>query len=60
VAALGVEALLAGSLPPGTGFAANLLDPSAVERLRRSPAVTALHSLEGPIELYAEVEQGAL
>jgi hypothetical protein len=60
VAALGVEALLADALPAGAGLAADLLDPSWVERLRDSPAVTALHALEGPIEAYAEVEQGVL
>lgn len=60
VVTLAVEALLAGALAPGAGLAADLLDPSCVERLRRSPAVTALHALEGPIEAYAEVEQGAL
>jgi hypothetical protein len=60
VAALGVEALLADALPPGAGLAAELLDPSWVERLRSSPAITALHALDGPIEAYAEVEQGAL
>jgi hypothetical protein len=60
VVALAVQALLAGALPPGAALAADALDPSCVERLRHSPAVTALHLLEGPIEAYAEVEQGAL
>lgn len=60
VAALAVEALLAGGVRPGAAFAADALDPSWVERLRGSPAVTALHALEGTVEAYAEVEQGAL
>jgi Saccharopine dehydrogenase NADP binding domain len=60
VVALGVEALLGSSLPAGAGFAADMLDPSGVERLRGSPAVRGLHALEGPIEVYAQVEQGAL
>jgi hypothetical protein len=60
VAALAVEALLEGAVPAGAGFAAEVLDPGWVERLRGSPAVIAFHELEGPIDAYAEVEQGVL
>lgn len=58
---ISVRALLAGDIPNGCHFAAEVLSPdSVVERLRKTPAVTAWTPLDEPIEAFATIEEGVL
>ncbi|SCG39706.1 NAD(P)H-binding protein [Micromonospora humi] len=57
--ALGAVAAAAGDLPPGVHHLAEVVDPTwAVDRLRSSPAVTALHVEDGPLARYEPIEEG--
>ncbi|MDG4800823.1 NAD(P)H-binding protein [Micromonospora sp. WMMD980] len=57
--ALGAVAAAAGDLPPGVHHLAEVVDPTwAVDRLRTSPAVTALHVEDGPLTRYETIEEG--
>ncbi|MFI5834187.1 saccharopine dehydrogenase NADP-binding domain-containing protein [Micromonospora sp. NPDC051300] len=57
--ALGAVAAAAGDLPPGVHHLAEVVDPVwAVDRLRTSPAVTALRVEDGPLTRYETIEEG--
>ncbi|QLQ35863.1 NAD(P)H-binding protein [Micromonospora robiginosa] len=57
--ALGAVAAAAGDLPPGVHHLAEVVDPVwAVDRLRVSPAVTALHVEDGPLSRHEPIEEG--
>ncbi|MEV0005295.1 NAD(P)H-binding protein [Micromonospora sp. NPDC050980] len=57
--AIGAVAAAAGDLRPGVHHLAEAVDPGwAVDRLRASPAVTALHVEDGPLDRYEPIEEG--
>jgi hypothetical protein len=60
VTATAVEALLAGTVPPGVHTAAEILDPALVPGLAARPGVAGWHVLEDALPSYASIEQGAL
>ncbi|MFG1674497.1 NAD(P)H-binding protein [Micromonospora sp. NPDC049282] len=57
--AVGAVAAAAGDLRAGVHHLAEVVDPAwAVDRLRASPAVTALHVEDGPLARYEPIEEG--
>ncbi|HWW53376.1 MAG TPA: saccharopine dehydrogenase NADP-binding domain-containing protein [Acidimicrobiales bacterium] len=60
VAALAVEAVARGDIPPGVHYASDVLDPGAtVDALQHMDAVEVLEVLDGPVD-NAPVEEGVL
>ncbi|MEU6217657.1 saccharopine dehydrogenase NADP-binding domain-containing protein [Streptomyces sp. NPDC047022] len=61
VAAFATGALLAGTVPAGVHYAAEVLDPGlVVERLRALPAVTSLDLFDRPLDEVSAPEEGEL
>ncbi|EPY01845.1 hypothetical protein K678_09021, partial [Magnetospirillum fulvum MGU-K5] len=61
MAALTVAAVARDAVPPGSHFAANILDPDAtIDRLVLSGAVDVLTETDGPISALADCEEGTL
>lgn len=60
VATLAVDRILAGDVPAGVHYAADVLDPSSVPGLRDAPGVESVSRVDGPLWSSADVEQGVL
>lgn len=60
VTALAVTEVLAGSVPAGAHFAADVLDPEILDRLPGMPGVTSLQVLCRPLAACATIERGTI
>jgi saccharopine dehydrogenase-like protein len=60
VTALAVGAVLAGTVPAGAHFAAEVLEPALVERLPGRDGVDGLHRFDGTLAAYGCLEEGVL
>lgn len=60
VTALAVAAVTARDIGPGLHYAADVLAPSVVDRLRRSPIVTSIELLDVPVDAEGSFEEGVL
>jgi hypothetical protein len=60
VTSMAIAALLRGDVPAGVHAAAEVLDPALVAGLSGEQGVVGWHLLDGPLQEYAEIDQGAL
>lgn len=60
VTTLAVGAVLAGAVPEGAHFAAEVLDPALVEQLPGRDGVDGVHRFDGTLAAYGCLEEGVL
>jgi hypothetical protein len=58
LAGLAASALLSESLPTGTHYAADVLNPETIEQLHGAPGILELDVFDGPIEAGVDIAEG--